>query len=294
MNLRSLSIAVPTKGCGKNGKGCLNDCMFCVSAMDDNTYPNIIDKKDMLSERDYVNRMNFCLERNFEALILTGTGEPAINMDFLSRVAYWNRIAIKPFRWIEIQTSGVTVDEEKLNFFRQTLGITTISLSLSNIFDSEGNAEINQTPINLKVNIDKLCSDIKRLGFNLRLSLNMWSLYNNTNPKTIFQRACVLGANQITFRILYTSDNPELPQNKWIEEHMYLSNKKDELNTHIKKYTPLEVVSFGATRYDVNGISTLVDNDCMSTNSLDEVRYMVLRPDCHLYTKWNKKASLLF
>jgi MoaA/NifB/PqqE/SkfB family radical SAM enzyme len=293
MNLRSLSIAVPTKGCGHNGKGCPNACKFCVSSMDDNAYPNLIDTNDIINERDYINRINFCLERNFEALILTGTGEPALNMDFLRRVAYWNKMTIRPFLWMEIQTSGVTLNEEKLQFLRNNIGVTTISLSLSCIFDSDLNSETNQTPENLRFHIDDLCNKIKEFGFNLRLSLNMWSCYDSYDPSTIFDRAKDLGANQITFRMLYTSGNKDLPQNIWIRNNPF--REKIKLDSYIsKKGTQLEQVSFGAMRYDVNGISTLLDQDCMSTKSMDDVRYLVLRPNCHLYTKWSSTGSILF
>ena len=70
---------------------------------------------------------------------------------------------------------------------------------------------------------------------------------------------------------------------------------KSQLNDFIKEQgNILEVVSFGATRYDVMGISALVDNDCMSTTAGDDVRYLILRPNCHLYTKWDKEGSILF
>lgn len=293
MDLRSLSIAVPTKGQGNNGKGCLNSCMFCVSSMDDNTYPNLIESNDYLYERDYLNRLNFCLERNFESLILTGTGEPLLNMLFLEKVAHWNRQTIKPFRWIEIQTSGVTLNDDKLKFLRNILGVTGISLSLSNIFSTKVNHTINQTPEGLHFDIDTLCKSIKSHGFNLRLSLNMWDEYHHWLPEEIFTRAKALGANQVTFRILYTSGDEELPQNIWIKNHAF--KHQDTLTNFIKsKGHPLETVSFGATRYDVMGISALTDEDCMSTKALDTVRYLILRPDCHLYTKWNLPGSLLF
>jgi hypothetical protein len=293
MDLRSLSIAVPTNGCGKNGKGCLNSCKFCVSSMDDNTYPNLIDSDNLLHECDYINRINFCLDRNFEDLILTGTGEPLLNMNFLNRVACWNKSVSKPFRWIEIQTSGITFNPDKFKFLRNTLGVSTISLSLSNIFDSDINADTNQTPVGLKVDIDALCAKIKEWGFNLRLSLNMWSCYDSISPSVIFNRAKVLGANQITFRILYTSDDKSSPQNIWIKKHLY-KGKADIDGYIIKKGCKLETVSFGAIRYDVEGISTLLDQDCMVTNPINDVRYLVLRPNCHLYTRWDKEGSILF
>jgi organic radical activating enzyme len=294
MQLRSLSIAVPTNGHGKNGKGCPNNCAFCVSALDETVYPNLVEKEDLLYEREYLNRLNFCIERNFEAMVITGTGEPLLNIPFLQKLAHWNKETIRPFRWIDLQTSGVLLnDSKKLSFLRNSLGVTGISLSLSSIFSSTVNQEINGIQDCLAFKIFDLCQKIKASGFNLRLSLNMWRHYDNIDFSKIFSRAKELGANQITFRMLYTSGNPTLLQNKWIEQNRFGS--KQQLDSYIKKNgTALEPVSFGAMRYDVEGISTILDNDCMSTKTQDEVRYLVLRPNCRLYTKWSTSGSLLF
>lgn len=294
MQLRSLSIAVPTKNRGKNGKGCLNNCAFCVSALDENIYPNLIEDNDPLYEKEYINRINFCIERNFEAMVITGTGEPLLNTSFLQKLAHWNKETLRPFKWIDLQTSGIFLsDSKKLKFLRHSLGVTGISLSLSSIFSSDINREINGIQQALAFDIKKLCELIKTTGFNLRLSLNMWSHYDYKDFGKIFSRAKELGADQITFRMLYTSGNPELPQNQWVEQHRFGSKKA--LDMYIKENgTALEPVSFGAMRYDVEGISTILDNDCMSTKTQDEVRYLVLRPNCRLYTKWSTPGSLLF
>jgi hypothetical protein len=261
--------------------------------MDDTTYPNLIESGDYLYERDYLNRIDFCLERNFESLIITGTGEPLLNMTFLEKLAHWNTRTIRPFRWIEVQTSGVTLDNEKLKFLRNILGVTGISLSLSNMFDDDSNHKVNHTPEGLRFGIDCLCKSIRDHGLNLRLSLNMWSEYDRWSFEQIFNRAGSLFPQQITFRILYTSGNENLPQNQWINSHEY-KHAGELRNWIINNGYPLETVSFGATRYGVKGMSVLLDDDCMSTTSRDTVRYLILRPDCHLYTKWNRKASLLF
>lgn len=294
MQLRSLSIAVPTKGKGRNGRGCPNNCAFCVSGMDDSHYPDrVSDCSDIIAERDYLKRMEFCTERNFEAMVLTGTGEPLLNMPFIQHLGELNGRLSRSFKWIDLQTSGVTLNEEKLRILQYSVGVTGISLSLSSIFDSAINAEINGIPNGMDFEIDKLCHTIKSYGFNLRLSLNLWYYYQGVAIGRIFKKAQELGADQITFRLLYQSGNPELPQNKWIAEHQYC--EKDKLDKFIRENgTPLEPVSFGAMRYNVQGISTILDDDCMSKKVNDEVRYLVLRPNCRLYTKWSTPGSLLF
>ena len=56
----------------------------------------------------------------------------------------------------------------------------------------------------------------------------------------------------------------------------------------------LERLPFGAIRYSVDGISTIVDDDCMSKENEEAIKYLILRPNCKLYTRWDDKGSLLF
>ena len=55
----------------------------------------------------------------------------------------------------------------------------------------------------------------------------------------------------------------------------------------------LEDTSFGFPRYSVNGMSIVLDDDCMKTKDVN-LRYIVLRQNCKLYTRWDDKGSILF
>jgi hypothetical protein len=41
-------------------------------------------------------------------------------------------------------------------------------------------------------------------------------------------------------------------------------------------------------------MSVVVDDDCMSTEVKEDVKYLILQPNCKLYTKWDDEGSLLF
>ena len=56
----------------------------------------------------------------------------------------------------------------------------------------------------------------------------------------------------------------------------------------------LETLPFGATRYAIGNISTVIDDDCMAVNTEKNLKYLILREDGRLYTHWNSKGSLLF
>ena len=293
MKIQSLSICVPTKKCP-------NNCHFCVAHMHKKDYKNQIESNKRfvdLYTKDYKNRLMFARDNGCNTIMFTGDGEAITNMTFLEKFALWNESLPNPFRWLELQSSGILLHDENLRFLRSTIGINTISLSLSSIFSSDVNARYNRTKKSLKVDIDKVCSEIKRYDFNLRLSLNMSDVYNSVNPIDIFNRAKELGADQITFRKLYMSGvAEENEQNKWIEEHKYLDHKWAELRDYIlKNGTALEILPFGATKYSIHDFAVVVDDDCMSTEIKgDTFKYLVLRENCKLYSKWEDKNSLIF
>jgi hypothetical protein len=258
-----------------------------------------------LYEKDYLRRLQFARDNGCNTVILTGEGEPLCNRDFLKDFSHWNSSISSPFKWVEIQTSGVTLDSESLRFLRNTVGVSTISLSLSDMMSDTCNQEMNGTPDKLRVSIQSLCGSIKTYDFNLRLSLNMTDVYEKKyfkewKFKDIFDHMFEymvdsLGADQVTFRKLYVSGDRELEQNKWIAEHAASESFMNDIRSGVEHHgRVLEVLPFGAIRYSVRGISVVVDDDCMSKEVKPVMKYLVLRPNCKLYTKWDDTGSLLF
>ena len=283
MEVQSLSVCVPAK--------CPNKCEFCVSQMHSNDYPKRLFSDDPFAEADFTDRLEYARDNGVQCVILTGDGEPLMNMPFIEHFGNVNKTLKNPFRHIELQTSGVLLDDDKLNRLRY-VGIKTISLSLSALEDDE-NALYNRTPAKLQFNIAELCEKIKARGFNLRLSLNMTDAMCYS-AQGFFAKANALGANQITFRVLYTSGKGQA-QDEWIAEHKVPQAVLDDINDYVKlRGTALHRLSFGAMKYDVDGISTVVDADCMNTDVKDTLKYFILRQDCRLYTHWDKKGSLVY
>lgn len=288
MKIQSLSILVPTKGC-------VNKCKFCVSCMHENKY----EKYSLLDyDFQFKKRLKFARDNNCNTAMLTGTGEALQNIRFLMDFAAINQSLPNPFLWIELQTSGVMLTDENLAFLKYTIGVDTISLSLSNVFDSKRNTEICGTSEKLAFDIDVLCKKIKEYGFNLRLSLNMTKDYDEVSPSTILDRARELGANQITFRKLYFSafseNNEEAKVDMWVRDNKMNNMKYGELRTFIKNNSEaLEVLPFGATKYSNSGMGIVLDEDCMSKEVKDTYKYLILREDCHLYSRWDDKGSLI-
>lgn len=287
MEIQSLSIHCPT------GK-CPNACRFCVSQMHPSPYTNLIGQdyaNQAQHEHCYMRRLEFARDNGCNTVILTGDGEPLTNRRFLDLFAKLNWVMRSSFRWIEIQTSGICLDDNMRQFLAGTVGVSTISLSLSH-FDSRKNAELNDIPDNLVFVVKGLCDKIKAAGFNLRISLNMSDSLEVLEPCDIFSNLKILGADQVTFRKLYTSGQ-DTEQDRWIQDHPY--GHWLALNDYITEFgRPLERLPFGALRYSVRGISTVCDLDCMSETASEIVKYLILRPNCKLYTKWDEEGSLLF
>ena len=289
MQIQSLSICVPA--------GCLNKCRFCVSHMTENDYINQIEKNHRFTDlykKDFKKRMLFARDNGCNTMMITSNGEPLLNRPFLANLGEWNDTLPNPFRWVELQTSGVLLDDEYLRFLRNTVGVNTISLSLSSIFDSMDNANYNQTNSKFIVDIDKVCSEIKRYDFTLRLSLNLTDFYNNKSPEEVFNRVKELGGNQVTFRVLYESGQ-DYPEDVFVKEHSANWKFVQWIQTYVSKIgRKLEKLPFGAIKYSVEGISTVIDDDCMSEEAGETIKYLILQPDCKLYSKWDDKGSLVF
>ena len=311
MNIQTISIVVPTKGC-------VNKCKFCVSCMHENKYENTFD------EFQITKRIKWAVLNGINTCIITGTGEALQNYHFLGRLADIFRKMDHPFPDVELQTSGVMLDatEEKctakdgypyneyynITILRE-LGVNTISLSVSDIFDSQNNAAIIGMSEKLKFNLAERCSFIKEAGFNLRLSLNMTNVYNNKTPEQILNACKSLGANQITFRKLYNS-NDNSPQTQWVKANAANNAVIDKIKEYIAgehylnvaglkidrpgKGQPLYRLPFGPMVYSIMGMSTVVDDNCMNKDSFDTLKYVILRENGKLYTQWDDEGSLRF
>ena len=315
MNIQSLSIVVPTRGC-------INKCKFCVSRMHNNPYENYFDAIQIRK------RIKFAVNNGVNTLILTGTGEALQNRPFLRKLKEVLDREGHPFPNVEIQTTGVMLMDyiegngmlpgeifkiyENIDLLK-ALGVNTISLSVSDIFDSENNWDIIGAPAKYRPSLSKLCQFIRDHHFNIRLSLNMTNVYDNKSPEQILRACKSLGANQITFRKLYHSDDNS-EQTKWVkknscdEEVFYNINQYitgdyrldpydpiDETIIHGDGHgTPLYRLPFGSMVYSIMGMSVAIDDNCMAKGEDGKMKYVILREDGKLYCRWDDEGSLLF
>ena len=290
MRIQSLSIAVPA--------GCGNRCKFGVCYMHRNKFVNQIEQNTRfydLYEKDYINRMAYARDNGCNSVMLTGDGEPLFNREFLKFFTHCNRALAQPFRQIELQTSGQTLDDEYLRFLRNTVGVSVISLSISAL-TNEANRFYNN-PVSEKywIDIDHLCSEIKRYDFTLRLSMNLTGGFEiGVTVPDIFIRAKALGANQVLFRVLYENGG-DLEPELWVRTNRCGDKRVSEIREYITANgRALNKLPFGATKYSVDGISCVLDEDCMHKEVTEDLKYLILQPDCKLYSHWSDVGSLIF
>jgi len=307
MKIQSASLDVPG--------GCPNNCKFCVTELwkkgDLPMLKNAFDFKSEdfeLTKTAFRERLLYLRQHDVDTLVFTGSASEALfNKKYLEMFKEVNNsLGNDKFINIELQTSGVMLIENLI--FVEMLGVKTISLSLASL-DTDINFEIMQTPEKLRNwNITDLCYSIKEAGgFNLRLSLNInvtgFHEYSDLRQaiakvpsySKLVNRCQELGADQITFRKLYSTGEDGDVTN-WIN-----SNKMDDawwafLNEYITDNgRPLNRLPFGSMKYSILGMSTVIDEDCMAKEGAKEdLKYMILRRNCRLYSEWDDPASLVF
>lgn len=293
MKIQSLSIVVP------NPK-CINDCAFCVSKMHCDTYKNQMDDNLPFFDlymADYIKRLEFARDNGCNTVMLTGNSEPQQNRKFLTYFGMFMQLMEHPFRWIEMQTTGTLLNQNYLRFLRNHVGVNLISLSISS-FDDQMNNAIIQTPANGRIDLAWLCSEIKRYDFSLRLSLNLTNEFRRFDilPQNLFKKCKELGADQVTLRVLYSSGK-DTPQDQWIDAN----GLKDPHVRMIREYVEnngrvLGILPHGAVKYSLDGLCVVIDSDCMDTaeKTGDDYKYLILQPDCKLYSLWDDPASRVF
>jgi hypothetical protein len=243
---------------------------------------------------DYIKRLEFCRDNGCNTLMLTGDIEPQQNKRFLVDFGIMMRLMNRPFRNIEIQTTGSLIDEPMLRFLRNHVGVSTIALSLFSFMDDE-NHICKGNKLVEDINIRKFCVAVKKYDFNLRLCLNLTQYFAMRDVDFFFE-ICrkELGADQVTLRRLYYQPDDNTDQSKWVMENGIDDFRYKELVAYVKKHDQLRQLEYGQTAYSLKGMSVVIDNDCMAKGKTGDFKYLILRPNGKLYGSWDDPASLIF
>lgn len=296
MNIQSLSVVVPNKVC-------VNNCAFCVSKMHCDAYRNQMDDNLPFFDlylKDYLKRLEFARHNGCNTVMLTGNSEPQQNRKFLTYFGLFMQMMRDPFQWIEMQTTGVLLDTNYLRFLRNHVGVNLISMSIS-APDDQANLRIIGAPNKAAFQLEQLCHEIKRYDFSLRLSVNLTKEFDLFLGREgdFFNWAKSLGADQVTCRVLY-SNGGDTEQAQWISQNGAAPQTVQGITNYVLlNGKPLGILPYGATKYSLLGMTVVVDDDCMAKGKLtaeekDAYKYLILQPDCKLYSQWDDAASLIF
>jgi hypothetical protein len=244
--------------------------------------------------------MAYAKEYGCDTMVLTANGEPLQNIKFLLRLAgYHDLLGVAGFHKIEIQTTGSLLFSNRgVLKALKALGVSTVSLSVCDPWSDVVNDKIIGRPERVPTPLLDICDLIKKWGFILRLSYNMiqldnFSLHQYSDFLGYLSRAASLGADQITFKRLHALDY-DCPQREWVLKNGVTEKQWRNLLDDIKhRCSPLEEEMNGNMRYSINGISVLAIGDCMSPRD-DSYRYLIIREDGRLYSRWEDKGSLIF
>lgn len=285
MNIQSLSIVVPT------GK-CWNHCKFCVSHMHHEDYGKSIITNDNCLPESYINRIKFVRDEGCNSMVITGTAEPQQNLPFIYALLKANKNLPKPFYNISLQTTGSGLDENSISRLAD-LGLTTLALSI-NSFDDKTNWDIADTPYSLrKLTLLELIWTAKKYNLNVRACFNLTAYFSMYGPADFFNWAAEHKVDQVTFRKIYKSGDGE--EAKWVENNEFSERQFTWIKNFVERGgIPIARLPYGFIQFSVNGISTVIDDNCMAKNVIDENKYAILRPNGHLYSRWDDKGSLIF
>jgi hypothetical protein len=198
----------------------------------------------------------------------------------------------KPFYNISIQTTGsgfAPVMFEDLSSY----GLTTLALSLASVSDERHWEITNTLPAKRTMKIYEIIDCAKSYNLNVRACFNLTDEFNNFTPDFYFNWCKSHHIDQATFRKIYADgDNPEA---QWVKEHSFSQAKFKKIISYVKEEgIPIARLPYGFIQYSVDGISTVIDDNCMSKDNIDEMKYAILRPNGHLYSRWDDKGSLIF
>lgn len=127
--------------------------------------------------------------------------------------------------------------------------------------------------------------------------LEHYSLYEVKEPEKLFDiMKNLYHADQVTLRVLYASDDGR-PENVWVRENAADRETAAKLYEFVHQNgTLLGRLPYGAYKYGLDGMSVVVDSDSMGKESddVETYKYLILRPDCRLYSSWDDPASRVF
>lgn len=243
-------------------------------------YPKLLLQDETYVEA-YKKQIEKVLSLGCENLQITGINEPLQNIKFLRILS--DVLSDNKFKNFEIQTSGVNLTEEMIEFLVNELHITTFAISVNSI-DDKVNSKFFSEKANVK--LQEIVKNIKHYNVKLRFCYNLLDTFTKYTPEEIIKFSKELMIDEILFRKMY-GDDTDKEESIYVKEHKLndeLFNKYYDFVTNhdIKEYT-----IHGVPVYDVEGIKTIIESDNKSRHVSVDGKNLLLRTNCKLYDDWD-------
>lgn len=279
MKANNLTISIPYRGCDRN-------CPYCVSKMTgyltahEEAFSGNLEKVRTVADN--------C---GITSLLVTGKGEPFLNTDTIDLLL--DVFGDYPF---EIQTNGHQLmtwfNEDPDSFLdrcRLTGGINVFAVSLDRLKSLQTYRDMFRT--------------LDDAGAVIRVTMNASTWLKDAPFDTFIQECLESQVRQFSIRKLTI---PHFVDNKMSKDYQkttqWINDHADgtEYDRLIKEfmggsYEKLRKLNFGATIFDVRGVSfTHFDYCIQDSNRGEDIRSLIYQEDGHLYTSWNSRASIIF
>lgn len=267
MRANNLTISVPTDKCKMN-------CPYCVSKMT----PHIC--VDYLKFNMNLRKARRVAEAaNVSNILVTAKGEALDSLgqcDLVRRFFsdYPIEIQVNGHRYIHANSSelleleqydvvALSFDYIPVNFVKKTLGLIRMTFVVTDQFDARDFRDL--------------------IRFCVENDVDQLSLRNPTIPSN------TVDTNESNETVEWIIKNTKKDNyTALIESFKYLSETTDLV-------VPLRKLEFGATIYDVGGISFTYFDYCVQDQSHDDdIRSLIYMGDGHLYTSWSYSSSKIF
>lgn len=257
---------------------CRKNCPYCVSHMTFFPKPN-----DDLFQRNLEKATNLAHIYGVNSVLITSKGEPLQRLEYVKNIAE----CFKTFP-LEIQTNGEMLIGMGVLDLLYYSGVNTIAISVDSM-------EVIKT-------FEPVYSMITGYGFNLRLTIIISDLWKEKDIRTVLDYCVLNRIKQLTFRLvtipeIYRTDERSEAIVKWIEENTKRSQKEffESINTFVNSENLIRELSFGPKVYSAMGVAITIIPYCIQeSNNTEDIRSLIYHQDGHMYTSWDKPASILF
>jgi molybdenum cofactor biosynthesis enzyme MoaA len=226
--------------------------------------------------------------------MITGKGEPTL---FPHTINYVLEKLEGRFPLIELQTNGLSIGRGKFNLDILQNRVTTVGISV--VSDKPNDNKRIYTPDCDYPRLQETIRALHQIGISVRLCcvllkgfIGKWDEVDK-----LAWYAKQNGVEQLTLTPVNVPPGSSSDEEtwKWADEHEVTESELRHIEFMLKQNSAhVATLPHGAKVFDLRGQNVCLNN-CLNQEPTvhDSVRNLIFMPDGHLYTRWDKKGSIL-